>query len=49
MRIRPEVVYLVGAAWFVDQPMMWLLFGVGLLALLAAPGVVLMRQAKRAA
>lgn len=39
----------VAAAWYVDQPMMWLLFGLGLLALLAAPGLVLMRQAKRAA
>ena len=36
-------------AWFADGPAIWLVYGVSLLALLAAPGVVLMRQARKAA
>jgi hypothetical protein len=38
----------LACAWFVDQPAAWLLFGLGLLGLLAAPGAVLMRQSQRA-
>jgi hypothetical protein len=51
MKVVAAGAFLVGlaCAWFVDQPTGWLLFGVGLLALLAAPGAVLMRQARQAA
>lgn len=35
--------------WYADGPAMWLIYGVSLLALLAAPGWVLMRQARRTA
>lgn len=36
------------SAWVVGQPVMWLVFGLSLLGLLAAPGFVLMRQAQKA-
>ena len=35
-------------AWYADGPLMWLIYGLSLLALLAAPGAVLMRQARQA-
>ena len=35
-------------AWYADSPAIWLVYGLSLLALLAAPGAVLMRQARRA-
>lgn len=37
------------SAWVVGQPVMWLVFGLSLLALLGAPGLVLVRQARAAA
>jgi hypothetical protein len=36
-------------AWFANGDAVWLIYGVGLLVLMAAPGAVLMRQARRAA
>lgn len=38
----------LASAWVVGQPVMWLVFGVSLLALLAGPGVVLARQSRKA-
>jgi prepilin-type processing-associated H-X9-DG protein len=35
-------------AWFADGHAIWLIYGVSLLALLAAPGFVLMRQGRKA-
>lgn len=35
-------------AWFVDGPVIWLVYGVSLLGLLTVPGVILMRQSRKA-
>ena len=35
-------------AWYADGPTVWLVYGLGLLGLLALPGAVLMAQARRA-
>lgn len=35
-------------AWFVDGPTVWLVYGLSLLGLLALPGLVMMRQHRRA-
>lgn len=36
-------------AWFADGPTIWLVYGLSLLGLLTAPGVILMRQSRKAA